>query len=246
MHKALIITPTGRPLFFHEDYDKENHWRFTKLERTYETCVVTYNDFVPEEGTYDYIVHHEGWKWKMLPELSKKIAWQEYDYIGYWDDDYACDIQSVNGALNLARKFDFRLFQQATTSFQWYDCLKPRKEWDFSETNFIEIGVPFFRNDIFRKVIHFIEDYSADTTNWQASWGIDKVLCFYLQQTAHVVHAHTVRHMVPENSLYDKTAAHVEMDYLMQNFFPRYMREKFGIEYHYTDVQQTLKAFKIQ
>jgi hypothetical protein len=244
MNKALIISPTGRPLYFHEDYDKDNHWRYTKPERTYDTCLVLYNDFEPEPDTYDFLVEHKGFKWKILPELSKIIKWEDYDYIGFWDDDYATDIQSVNLALDLARKFDFRLFQQATTSFQTYDCLKHNPEWVFAETNFIEIGIPFFRNDIFRKVIRFIEDYSKDTLNWEASWGIDKVLCYYLQATAHVVHASTARHMVPESSMYDKTAAFNEMDYLMRDFFPRYMKEEFGIDYQYSDVQQTLKAYK--
>ena len=244
MNKALIITPTGRPIYFHEDYDATNHWRFTKPERTYETCVVLYNDFVPEPNTYDMIVRQPGFKWKVLPELSKKIKWEEYDYIGFWDDDYATDIQSINKALAYARQYDFRLFQQSTTSFQTYDCLKHNPEFVFTETNFIEIGIPFFRNDIFRKMIHFIEDYNADTTNWEASWGIDKVICYYLQASAHVVHETTARHMVPESSMYDKTAAFKEMDYLMRDFFPRYMKEKFGLDYQYTDVQQTIRAYK--
>ena len=33
MNKALIITPTGRPLYFHEDYVKDEHWRYTKADR---------------------------------------------------------------------------------------------------------------------------------------------------------------------------------------------------------------------
>jgi hypothetical protein len=244
MNKALIISPTGRPIYFHEDYDKDNHWRYTKPERTYETCVVLYNDFVPEPNTYDMIVRQKGFKWKVLPELSKKIKWEDYDYIGFWDDDYATDIQSINKALAYARRYDFRLFQQATTSFQTYDCLKHNPEYAFTETNFIEIGIPFFRNDIFRKMIHFIEDYNNDTTNWEASWGIDKVMCYYLQASAHVVHETTARHMVPESSMYDKTDAFREMEYLMRDFFPRYMREKFDLEYQYTDVQQMIRAYK--
>lgn len=244
MNKALIITPTGRPIYFHEDYDKDNHWRYTKPERTYETCVVLYNDFVPEPNTYDMIVRQKGFKWKVLPELSKKIMWEDYDYIGFWDDDYATDIQSINKALEYARRYDFRLFQQATTSFQTYDCLKHKPEYAFTETNFIEIGIPFFRNDIFRKMIRFIEDYNKDTMNWEASWGIDKVMCYYLQASAHVVHETTARHMVPESSMYDKTDAFREMDYLMRDFFPRYMKETFNIDYQYADVQQEIRAYK--
>lgn len=240
MNKALIITPTGRPIYHHEDYDKDNHWRFTKPERTYETCVVVYNDFQPEPGTYDYIIRRKGLKWNLVPEVSKIINWQDYDYIGVWDDDYATDIQSINKALAYARRYDFRLFQQATTSFQTYDCLKHNPEYAFTETNFIELGVPFFRNDIYRKVIRFLEDYRYE----KSDWGIDKVLCYYLQASAHVVHDTTVRHMLPDESTYNKEDGFREMEYLMRDFFPKYMKENFGLEYQYTDVQQVIRAYK--
>ena len=240
MNKALIITPTGRPIYHHEDYDKDNHWRYTKSERTYETCVVVYNDFQPEPGTYDYIIRRKGLKWNLVPEVSKIINWEDYDYIGVWDDDYATDIQSINKALAYARRYDFRLFQQSTTSFQTYDCLKHNPEFAFTETNFIELGVPFFRNDIYRKVLRFLNDYRYE----KSDWGIDKVLCYYLQASAHVVHETTVRHMLPDESTYNKEDGFREMEYLMRDFFPKYMRDNFGLDYQYSDVQQTIRAYK--
>lgn len=240
MNKALIITPTGRPIYHHEDYDKDNHWRFTKPERTYETCVVVYNDFQPEPGTYDYIIRRKGLKWNLAPEVSNIIKWEDYDYIGVWDDDYATDIQSINKALAYARRYDFRLFQQSTTSFQTYDCLKHNPEFAFTETNFIELGVPFFRNDIYRKVLRFLNDYRYE----KSDWGIDKVLCYYLQASAHVVHETTVRHMLPDESTYNKEDGFREMEYLMRDFFPKYMKDNFGLEYQYSDVQQTIRAYK--
>ena len=240
MNKALIITPTGRPIYHHEDYDKDNHWRFTKPERTYETCVVVYNDFQPEPGTYDYIIRRKGLKWNLVPEVSKIINWEDYDYIGVWDDDYATDIQSINKSLAYARRYDFRLFQQSTTSFQTYDCLKHNPEYAFTETNFIELGVPFFRNDIYRKVLRFLDAYRYE----KSDWGIDKVLCYYLQASAHVVHDTTVRHMLPDESTYNKEDGFREMEYLMREFFPKYMKENFGLDYQYSDVQQTIRAYK--
>lgn len=239
MNKALIITPTGRPLYFHEDYNDE-HWRHTKKGRSYETCVVVYNDFQPEPGTYDYIIRRKGLKWNLVPEVSKIINWQDYDYIGVWDDDYATDINSVEIALSYARRYDFRLFQQATTSFQTYDCLKHNPEFAFTETNFIELGVPFFRNDIYRKVLRFLDAYRYE----KSDWGIDKVLCYYLQASAHVVHDSTVRHMLPDESTYNKEDGFREMEYLMRDFFPKYMKENFDLDYQYSDVQQTIRAYK--
>jgi len=238
--RALIITPTATNIYFSEEYDKSNHWRYTKPERTYDTCVVVYkDDFEPEPGTYDMIIRKKGLKFHLIEEVCKMIKWEDYDYIGTWDDDYATDIQSVNRALDLARQFDFRLFQQAAISYNFYDCLKHKPELVFSETNFIETGVPFFRNDIFHKFLDFLGDYRYKVSEW----GIDKVLCYLLQCTAHVVHETTVKHMRPE-SWYDKTVAQQEMDYLMRDFFPKYMRDKFGVEYTYNDNQVTFAGYK--
>jgi hypothetical protein len=238
--KSLIITPTATNIYFSDEYDKQNHWRFRKPEATYDICVVVYkDDFEPEPGTYDMIIRKKGLKFKLIPEICKMIKWEDYDYIGTWDDDYATDIQSVNHALALARKFDFRLFQQAAISYNFYDCLKHNSEFVFTETNFIETGVPFFRNDIFRRFLDFLNDYNYKVSEW----GIDKVMCHLLQCTAHVVHDSTVKHMRTE-SWYDKTIAHQEMDFLMHVFFPKYMKEKFGIDYTYNDQQVTYAGLK--
>lgn len=238
--RALIITPTATNIYFDDAYDKENHWRFCKPERTYDVCVVVYKeDFEPEPGTYDMIIRKKGLKFKLIPEICKMIKWEDYDYIGTWDDDYATDIQSVNRALQLARQYDFRLFQQAAISYNFYDCLKHKPEFLFTETNFIETGVPFFRNDIFHKFLDFLNDYEYKVSEW----GIDKILCHLLQCTAHVVHETTVKHMRTE-SWYDKTDAFRDMDYLMHEFFPKYMKDKFGIDYTYDDRQMTFISYK--
>ena len=132
------------------------------------------------------------------------------------------------------------LFRSSTTSFQTYDCLKHNPEFAFTETNFIELGVPFFRNDIYRKVLRFLDAYRYE----KSDWGIDKVLCYYLQASAHVVHDCTVRHMLPDESTYNKEDGFREMEYLMRDFFPKYMRDNFGLDYQYSDVQQTIRAYK--
>ena len=245
MSKALIITPTGCPMFFDEQYDKDNHWRFNKPNRTFEVCVIGFKeDYVPEEGSYDYFFHYPvRYKWKHLPQLcdflaTKGIKWWDYDYIGYWDDDYCTDIQSVEVALYLARQFDMRLFQQSLTSWTVYPCLEQNKEWVFTETNFTEMGVPFYRADIFRKVLTLLTDYVYN----ESEWGIDKIMCHYLGQTAHVIHESSIKHMRRE-SWYDKTNAFAEMDYLMKEWYPKYMKDKFDREYKYEDRQEILRAF---
>ena len=239
VNKALIISPTGSKLFFDDAYDKEKHWRFTHPDRTYETLLVLYDDFVPEPGTYDWIWKKQGRKWNIIPEVCKEFDWNEYDYIGCFDDDYCTDIQSINQALCLARHFDFRLFQQSVTSWTFYPCLEHNKELAFTETNFIELGVPFFRNDIFRKVLRFLNDYKYK----ESDWGIDKVLCHYLQQTAHVIHASSIKHMRKESS-YSREAGYREMHYMMTDFFPKYMKKNFNVTYHPYDRQDVINVWR--
>lgn len=242
MNRALIITPTGTNMFFDDAYDRNNHWRMRKPERTYDVCVVVFkDDFEPEPGTYDMIIRKKGLKYKLVPQVCDMIKWENYDYIGTWDDDYCTDIQSVNRALELARQNDFRLFQQAVTSYNTFPCLRHNPEWIFSETNFIESGVPFFRNDIFKKFLQFLRDYDYKVSEW----GIDKILCYLLQCTSHVVHETTIKHMRDE-SWYSKEDGFKEMDYLMRDFFPKYMKEKFNIDYEYNDSQVTYRAWTKQ
>jgi hypothetical protein len=240
-NRALIISPTGCNILEHDDYEKGKHWRMAHPERTYDTCVVVFKEeFEPEPGTYDMIIRKKGYKYKLIPQIADMIKWENYDYIGCWDDDYATDIRSVNRSLELARQFDFRFFQQATTSFQTFPCLVHNPEYIFTETSFIESGIPFFRNDIFRKFLHFLREYDYN----ESEWGIDKILCHLFGGSAHVVHEVHARHMRPETSWYDKDNAFREMDYLMRDFFPKYMKKHFNYDYQYDDTQQILRAYK--
>ncbi len=235
-NKALIITPTGTDPFFDPQYDKDSHWRFVSEDRTYETCVVTFNDHVPQPGSYDILLHHKGLKWNMLNDICEKIRWESYDYIGYWDDDYCTDIKSVNMALHMARKGDFAYFQQALTSWTVYPCLEWSPALSCTKTNFIELGVPFFRNDIFRKVLALLRDYRYK----ESDWGIDKILFHYLNLPAHVVHESTIKHMRRESS-YSKEAGFREMDYLMKDWYPKYAANVLKRPYTYNDQQVVLE-----
>jgi hypothetical protein len=238
MNKALIISPTGCPIHFSDEYDRQNHWRFAKPGRSYDILLVPFNDFEPEPGTYDHLIKMRGRKFHIIRDLCRHYAWEDYDYIGTWDDDYATDIQSVERSLALARRLDFRVFQQSMISFNSFDCLKHDPALLFSETNFVESGIPFFRNDIFRKFLRFLNDY----TYKESEWGIDKILCDLIQASAHVVHEVHAKHCRPE-SWYDKNNAFAEMHYLTNEFFPKYMKEKFNIDYKFHDRQVTINRY---
>ena len=244
MDKALIITPTGCSMYFDDDYDKDNHWRFNKPERTYETFVVGFSeDFVPEPDSYDRFVHYPiRHKWKQVPELLDifNIKWYDYDYVGVWDDDYCTDIQSVNRSLQLARQFDFPFFQQSLRSWTVYKCLEQDTTCNFAKTNFTEMGIPFYRTDVFSKVLKLLRDYQYK----ESEWGIDKIMCDYLKLPAYIVHEVSAKHMRRE-SWYDKSNAFREMDYLMREWFPKYHKEKFGTDYQYHDNQVVIEKYRL-
>ena len=245
LNKALIISPTGGPMWFDEQYDTHNHWRYTKENREYETWVVNYNGYEIAPGTYDKeIGGFSGLKWDIILDVAKNYDLTAYDYIGCWDDDYATDIQSVNRCLEIARSMDMKWFQPSMTSWTVYPCLEQNKEWVFSETNFTELGVPFFRQDIFYKVMRFMSDYKYAYTR-SADWGQDKVLHYYLRSPAYVIHEVSAKHMRPDSSTYDKSKAFQDMHYIMNTFMPDYMKQ-YGIDYVPTDVQQTLRAWTKQ
>lgn len=242
--KALIISPTGCPMFFSDEYDKDNHWRYNKEHRSYKTIVVGFNkDYQPEHNSYDVFFHYPiRYKWKQLPELIDKfsIDWYNHRYIGIWDDDYCTDIQSVNRALELAHKFDFPFFQQSLKSWTVYPCLEQDKSCSFAKTNFTEMGVSFYRTDVFSEVLKLLRDYKYN----ESEWGIDKIMCDYIRLPSYVVHDVSIKHMRRE-SWYNKENAFREMDYLMKDWFPKYMKDRFGLDYKYHDNQTVIEKYRL-
>ena len=243
--KSLIISPTGCSMFHDSEYEpKEDHWRYTNSSRLYETVVVTFNDFIPEQNSYDrweqYPIRH---KWKQIPELLDKldIKWYNFPYIGIWDDDYCTNWQSINRSLELAYQFDFPFFQQSLKSWTVYPCLENDPSCTFSKTNFTEMGICWYRTDVFSKALKLLRDYQYN----ESEWGIDKIMYDYLKLPAYIVHEVSAKHMRKE-SWYDKTNAFREMDYLMKEWFPKYHKEKFGTDYQYNDNQVIIEKYKLR
>jgi len=242
----LIICPVGCPMTFKKEYDEENHWRYTdRAWRDYETLVVVYNDFEPPPNTYDHILRLSGHKWQIIKEVPRLFDTSWYNYVGCVDDDLITDIHNFNLGIHLAQEHNFPLWQLSMLEGSGiiYDCLKQNKNWSYSETNFIEMGSPFFRQDKFVEAIDFLREL-----NFDVGWGIDKMFCDVLNTTANVVHAASIYH--PPNTIkpsyYDQREAYVEMERMILDVYPRIMREKYGkTDWVFTDSQKTLKAFSI-
>lgn len=245
MDNNLLIVPCGKPITFHDAYDKENHWRFTNKEkRLYKTLLVMYNDFEPEENSYDFKIKIDGkHKWEKVRDIPDVFDLSPYHYIGCIDDDQITDIWNMNRGLEMARRFDFKFWQLSMLegSSIWYDCLKQNKEWDFSETNFIEMGNCQFRFDIFQDLQKLLHEWKEIGI----AYGLDKVFTDFLGVNPNVVHNASIFHPYHE-SYYDKNKAMIDMHRFLYTEYPEIVKNLKGRESRFTDVQQTVNAFIIE
>lgn len=231
--KNLIFCPVGSPLSFDERFDKDNHWRFTKEGRLYETFVVQYSNFEPEPGTYDRIIRQKGFKWNLAKEHLPKIDYSQYDYIGFLDDDLITDSYNINRALLLAKEKDLKLFQLSVTqdSDMFYDILKNKPGVRYSVTNFNEVMGPFIHSSLIPLCLELWDKYDI-----YSGWGFDKVICDLTKQDAAVIHCSQMYH--PKRSgNYDKSDAFGEMNHLLTNVFPKFMKEKYGEDWSFVERQ---------
>jgi len=242
--KAIIFVPTGNyPDKFDDRYDKNAHWRSKHSDRTYEIVSCVYKEgFEPDPNTYDHVYHVRGHKWQMVRDVFNQFDYTKYDYVGCIDDDQITDVWNINKGLQMARRFDFRLWQlsMAEGSDLFYQCLAQDKGIDFSETNFLECGVPVFRTDIFSRILKALNSWPG----YEQAWGLDKAYCDIAQSHAHVVHNASIYHP-PRNAYYDKTGAMNELNSFMTSIYPRMAREVFGHESMVIDQQVTYHRFKM-
>ena len=80
--RNIIFVPVGQELSFHEAYDKNNHWRYTKSNRDYEVIAYQYKDFDIEPDTYDYLVKDVGFKWDLAKHFLDTFDWRRTFFPG--------------------------------------------------------------------------------------------------------------------------------------------------------------------
>lgn len=242
MAKNLIVCPVGMPIPKDPRWKDEDHWRWTHNERDYETLVIVYNDFEPEPGSYDHIVRLKGHKWQLIQEVHKYINLANYTYIGCVDDDLITGYQDFNKGLEYAQKYNFGYWQLSmpSDSSLIYPPLFNDPTCDFSETNFIEMGSPFFRLDRFIFLMEFIGHWKMEI-----AWGIDKTFYDLFLEPSYVIHSAMI-HQPFRDSYYDQSEAMKEMNEYLSEVYPRILREKYGRESQFIDRQLTLRKFKIK
>lgn len=235
MHN-LIICPVGSPISFYPKFNKDNHWRYTKSNRLYETLVFQYSDFVPEDGTYDYLIKQKGFKWNLSKEWLSKNDYSKYEYIGFMDDDLITDVENVNRALTIAKQNNHKIFQLSVTkdSDEFFPILRNDPNLKYAVTNFVETMGMFIHTSLIPIVQEFWNMYEIYT-----GWGFDLVLCDITQTDASVIHASQMYHPKKDSS-YDKTNAFREMDLVLNYIAPNFMKTKYNKQWFYKESQVNL------
>ena len=220
----LIFSPVGIPIEFHPAYDKDNHWRFTKPTRNYEIAVYSYKGFKPEPTTYDHIGEGEGYKWQITKQFLDNFDCSGYEYVGFWDDDLICDIQSINRALEIAKQHDIKLFQLSTIdgSDSTHTILHQKKELKYSLANVLEGMGPFVHSSLIPTLKKFWDYHEV-----KSGWGFDLTMPSFLKTPAGIIHEVSMYHP-RKPSYYDKDAAFSEMYHIYNTIYPKFMKDTYN------------------
>jgi hypothetical protein len=237
--KSLIFSAVGNPLYFHSEYDSDNHWRYTKPERNYETIVYQYNDFEIEPDTFDFIDKGSGYKWIIAKKFLQTFDYSNYEYIGFFDDDLVTDIKSVNRALEIDKNNDIKLFQMSLNddSEKQHRVTFQDKNLSYTLTNFVEGMGVFVHQSLMNNFVKFWDFHEVRT-----GWGFDIVLSPMLRTKAAVIHEVSMHHVPKHNPYYDKSFAFEEMYHVLNNVYPKYMKNVYDLTVEpYTEPQQTYR-----
>jgi hypothetical protein len=231
--RNLIICPVGIPITFSEQFDAQEHWRYTKQKRNYETMIICYKDsdvFFPEKNTYDHIFFEKGEKCSLIKNLLKNIDYTKYEYIGFFDDDLITDIDNINGALEFAHNKKLKIFQLSLTSDSEVfhrSVLGNDTNLDYSTTTFIEIMGPFIHSSLIPLVLEFWNEY-----NINSGWGFDIVLKDITKTDLSVIHRYQMYHPKKESS-YSRDDAAQEMRHVLLNVCPKFMKKKYNEDWNF-------------
>lgn len=230
----LIICPVGNPLKFDARFDKENHWRYCTDKRLYETAVFVYSDFLPEPSTCDIFIKDKGFKWSLSKKYIDVLEYQNYEYIGFMDDDLITDVHNLNLALTIAKESDSKIFQLSVTqdSDEFFPILRNKPEVKYTKTNFVETMGMFIHSSLIPTVKEFWNMYDI-----YCGWGFDKVICDITKTDATVIHSAQMFHPKKQTSGYDKTQAFQEMDKVLYEVTPQFMKNKYNEEWSFVERQ---------
>ena len=221
-----IFVPVGIPIAFHDAYDKDNHWRYTKDTRNYQTIAYNYNDYHIEEGTYDIVVKDKGFKWQMAKHFLETFDYRDYEYIGFWDDDLITDIQSINRGLEIAKQNDIKIWQLSTIagSDSSHGILHQDKNLKYTTTNFNEGMGVFFHSSLIPTLLKFWEYHEV-----KSGYGFDLIFSSITKEKCGVIHECSMYHPA-KPSYYNLGEAIKEQNHITQNIYPKFMKDTYNEE----------------
>jgi hypothetical protein len=230
----LVICPVGNPITFDPRFDRDFHWRNTVESRLYETLVFSYNDFEVEKYSYDFLIKEKGFKWSLAKNyFNNNKDYLSYEYIAFFDDDLITDVHNLNSAFLLAKEKNMKCFQLSVTedSDIFYPILKNKEGVKYTRTNFIEVMGAVIHSSLIPLCLELWNRYDI-----YSGWGFDKVLSDLTKEDCFVIHSSKMFHPKKESS-YNKQNAFSEMDLLLNNVFPKFMKEKYNEDWCFNDSQ---------
>lgn len=218
MKKSLIFCPAGVAI------QTKDHWRRKAPDSLYDIYLINYNDYKHDKSSYDTMVSMKALKWEMAKKLLPTIDLDQYEYVGFVDDDLVFTSADLNASLNLAKQIESNLFQLSLdrNSFGHYRILFNNSHIKYAVTNFIEIMAPFIHTSKLKSLMAFWDLYDPRT-----GWGLDLILCNILKSEAHVFHEVSMHHP-HRKSTYDKTEAITEQDMCLRSAYPSYMKNRYN------------------
>lgn len=230
----LIICPVGNPITYDSRFSEKYHWRYCSENRLYETLVFQYNDFPIEENTYDFLIKQKGFKWNLSKDYLNTNDYSMYEYIGFFDDDLITDVANLNNAFLLAKEKNMKCFQLSVThdSDIFYPILKNKEGVKYTRTNFIEVMGPVIHTSLIPVCLELWNKYDI-----YSGWGFDKVLSDLTKEDCFVIHSSQMYHPKKYSS-YDKQNAFSEMNHLLSDVFPKFMKEKYNEEWSFVESQK--------
>ena len=235
--KNVIVVPVGIPLNYHENYDKDNHWRSTKgEERDYSVVAYSYNDCPVEDDSYDIIQKDTGFKWEMVKHFLETYDYRDYEYIGFWDDDLVTDIKNVNRGLEIAKEENIKIFQLSTMhgSECSHNILHQDTSMKYSLTNFNEGMAVFIHSSLIPKILKFMEYHDV-----KSGYGFDWILSSITKEKCGVIHAASMYHP-GRHTTYDVTDANKEMAHIFSDVYPKFMKEVYD-----EDIKSFVPEYKL-
>lgn len=224
---TLIICPVkSTDIKFHNNYDKDNHW-ISSQNKFYDLMALRYNDEDINESNFDFIIKSKGQKWIMVREAMKNFDFMKYKYIGIFDDDIITDIWNIEKALNIAKYYGLSAFQLSLLPESTFDHIQTvqNKNYDFTETSFIEIMMPFFRIDKFQKLLYFLKEYPE----LNLGYGIDFAFRDIIEGNTYVIHSATAYHPQRKSSIDNRINLGMEeMDRFFKIYYPKIIKKLYN------------------